>query len=208
MTRVCFRLSGRFCPAPKFVRIQTLSSRLKCVVCALCFWLWPSAARADGLPAWPVRLNVSMPLGSTWGREKLNGLTWGFRGALLSYPAPGGRGLGVGGWADALLDGRTHSMYTLGLLSTVPLAHLDLVDFRAGAFVGTRSSGEGGDDEKRLAAGALLELALPAYLYDLRLGVRLDGTFDNQGSSARSLLFELDVAVLLGAIGYAAGGAR
>lgn len=149
-----------------------------------------------------------MPLGSTWGREKLNGFTWGFRGALLAYPTPGSRGVGVGGFADALIDGRTHSMYTLGLVSTVPILRLDFIDWRVGAFAGTRSSDEGGDDERRLAAGVLTELALPAYLYDFRLGLRLDGTFDGGGNSARSLLFEVDIAVLLGALGYAASGAR
>jgi hypothetical protein len=156
-------------------------------------------------PAWPVRFNVSMPLGDTWGRENVHGFTWGFRGALLVYPTADGRGVGAGGYADALIDGRTRSMYSVGAIMTAPVVSWEIADLRLGGAVGERFVGDA-QVERRLATALLAELVIPAYVYDFRLGVRADGTFDSQGMSARSLLVEVDIAVLLAAIGWAASG--
>lgn len=167
-------------------------------------WLAPRPALAeDAPPAWPVRANLSMPFGSTLGREKLHGFTWGFRGALLAYPTSNGRGVGFGGHADALIDAQTHSMWSLGAVSTVPVARFELVDFRLGGLVAMRQSGEGNDDARRLAVGVFSELDLPAYLYDFRVGIRVDGTFDDRGMSATSLLLEVDLIALFGLFAYA-----
>ena len=55
----------------------------------------PTEALADSKPpAWPVRANVSLPLGASWGRERVHGFTWGFRGTLAAYPFDDGRGAG------------------------------------------------------------------------------------------------------------------
>ncbi|MCC6897850.1 MAG: hypothetical protein IT377_02685 [Polyangiaceae bacterium] len=176
----------------------------------LALWvLSPGPCLAEsGPPAWPVRANISMPLGSTWGREKLEGFTWGFRPALLVYPTQTSRGIGAGPYAEYLIDARTHTMWSYGMLSTAPVLSFDALDLRVGGFVGVRGSGEGDDHARRLAVGALTELVLPAYLYDFRVGVRLDGTFDDRGVSATSLLVELDLIAVLGALAYASAGAR
>lgn len=171
--------------------------------------LAPGLARAEsGPPAWPVRANVSMPLGSTWGREKLHGFTWGFRPALLVYPTDRGRGFGFGAYAEYLIDARTHTMWSYGAIASAPVVSFDMFDFRVGGFVGPRGSGEGNDDARRLAVGTLAELVVPAYVYDFRVGLRLDGTFDDRGMSATSLLFELDLVAVAGLFAYASAGAR
>jgi len=166
----------------------------------------PTEALADSKPpAWPVRANVSLPLGASWGRERVHGFTWGFRGTLAAYPFDDGRGAGGGVFADDLIDANTHSFGTYGLLATVPFASFDWFDVRAGAYGGLRRSGEGGDDARRLGTGLTAELALPAYLYDFRVGLRFDATFDGRGMSSRSFLVEVDVVALLGLFGLAAG---
>ncbi len=56
-----------------------------------------------------------------------------------------------------------------------------------------RYSGEGTDSEERLATGVFTELALSSYLYELRFGLRIDGTF-HDGLSATMILVDLDAA--------------
>jgi hypothetical protein len=167
----------------------------------------PSHAMRD-LPAWPVRVNVSMPLGSTWGRERLHGFTWGFRSALLAYPTASGRGPGLGAMGDLLIDAKTHQMWSLGGVATFPVVKLGPIDFRVGGIAGTRGSLEPGDDGRRLLLGTVGELAGPAYLYDFRLAARLDATIDDAGVSATSLLFEVDVVAVLGLVIAGASGVR
>jgi hypothetical protein len=93
-------------------------------------------------------------------------------------------------------------------MATVPVVSFDIFDVRVGGFVGPRGSGDGNDHARRLATGALAELVVPAYLYDFRVGIRLDGTFDDRGMSATSLLFELDLVAVAGLFAYASSGMR
>lgn len=165
------------------------------------------APRRDGFTVWPVRVHLALPLGSTWGRERVNGFSWGFRAALQVYPTRGWRGLGVGAFAETLLDAQTHSHETFGALATFPLASWSWGALRAGGTAGVRWVGEGAATRPVAAAGAQLELAVPAYLYDLSLGVRLDTTLDDTGFTAASLLVDVDLAVLLAAVA-AAGAIR
>ncbi|MBK7582933.1 MAG: hypothetical protein IPI67_22395 [Myxococcales bacterium] len=182
-------------------------------------WLWlpfflaagsaaPEARADKAPPAWPVRANVSMPFGSTGGREQLQGFTWGFRGSVSVYPTDSGRGVGVGVYIDTLIDAQTHSLSSWGGAFAVPFASADWIDFRVGAYAGSRGSSEGGDNQRRLAAGVFTDVVLPAYLYDLRGGLRLDSSFDGRGMSSRSLLFEVDIAALLGLFALAGSGVR
>lgn len=166
-------------------------------------WLLGPRARAEDLPAWPVRFNVSLPLGKTYGRESMHGFTWGFRGSLLAYPTASGRGLGVGLYAEALDDAQSHSSSAVGAVCTAPLWSWEWLDWRLGGAVGSRSFEQ--DDERRISTALITEWVLPAYVYDFRLGLRADATTDSNGVSATSLLVEVDVAVLLAGIGVAAG---
>lgn len=166
------------------------------------------AAAEQAPPAWPVRLNVSMPFGNTFGREEMHGFTWGFRPALIAYPSHAGHGPGLGFFGEYLIDAKTHAMWSLGGLGSVPVASFDIFDLRIGGLVAQRGSAEGNDDARRLLLGALTELTVPAYLYDFRVGLRFDGTFDDEGVSATSLLLEVDVVAVLGLVMYGASGAR
>lgn len=157
-------------------------------------------------PAWPVRANVSMPFGTTLGREKMDGFTWGFRPALLAYPTSSGRGFGLGAFGEYLIDADTHAMWSLGGIATVPVLSFDIFQLRVGALAGARGSAEGNDGARRLLVGGLTELAVPAYLYDFRVGFRVDGTFGDGGARAASLLVEIDVVALLGLVLYGAAG--
>lgn len=164
----------------------------------------PAGARAEERfpPAWPARLNVSMPFGVTFGREKLDGFTWGFRPALLAYPTSTARSVGAGVFGEYLIDADTHAMWSLGALSTVPLVRIDFMDFRVGGLAAVRGSAEAGDGRRRFLAAMTAELAAPAYLYDFRVGLRADGTFDDRGLSASSLLLEVDIVALVGLVAY------
>jgi len=181
------------------MRFRSVILALSVLTCAA------GAARAEPPPpAWPVRLNLSMPFGTTFGRETLHGFTWGFRPALLAYPTASGHGFGFGGFADFLIDAETHQMWSLGGLATAPVLSFDIFDLRAGGLVGARGSAEANDAKRRLVVGALAELVVPAYLYDFRVGLRVDSSFDERGSSARTLLLELDVVAVLGLVMYGA----
>ncbi len=164
------------------------------------------AARAE--KDWPVRLNVSMPLGYTFGSEKLHGFTWGFRGIAHAYPT--GRGIALGGYAEMLIDTQTHSMSSFGGSVSVPVRGYELdeswdMDWRVGGYGGVRYSSEGNDPDARLATGMFTELAIPAYLYEFRIGVRIDGTF-HDGLSSTSILLDLDLIGLIGLVAWGAGG--
>lgn len=164
------------------------------------------AACAD--EEWPVRLNVSMPIGYTFGSERLHGFTWGFRGSANVFPA--GRELAVGGYAEMLLDTRTHSLSSYGASMSYPVKSYKLesnwaMDWRLGGYGGVRYSGEGTDHDTRLATGVFTELAVPAYLYEFRIGLHIDGTFSG-GLSATTIVLDLDLALLVALAARGAGG--
>jgi hypothetical protein len=152
-----------------------------------------------------VRLNVSLPLGYTFGRDQLHGFTWGFRASGDLYPTSSRRGVGFGPYGEVLLDARTHSLWTLGGTVTAPVLRTDWVDVRTGAFVGRSSKGTRSGGDTGLAVGALAYVALPAYLYDFRVGVRIQGVLSEGSLSSTSLLVDVDLIGLLGVIGWAAG---
>ncbi len=183
--------------------------RAASVLSSLALGLATCLARAEEAPpAWPVRLNVSMPFGSTFGRDTLHGFTWGFKPTLVAYPTHGGHGPGLGVFGEYLIDAETRAMWSLGGIGSARLASFDIFDFRLGGLVAERGSAEGNDDARRLLLGAIAELTVPAYLYDFRVGLRFDGTFDDEGVSATSLLLEVDVVAVLGLVMYGASGAR
>jgi hypothetical protein len=175
------------------------------LVLGLAWWLGcPGSARAD--QEWPVRINVSMPFGYTSGDEDLHGFTWGFRGSVNGYPI--GR-LAVGGYAEMLLDAETRSMSSFGgsvayPVKTWPLKPGWSADWRVGVHSGVRYMGQGPTAETRMVAGIFTEFVIPAYLYELRFGVRVDGTFDD-GLTATTMVVDIDIALLLGLLGRAYG---
>jgi hypothetical protein len=164
-----------------------------------------SDARADTPPAaWPVRINVSLPLGYTWGDDKLRGFTWGFRGSVEAYPTKGGRGVGVGGYGELMMDAQTDTRLGLGALVTAPVVSGDWAALRVGGTAGW-SWGDNGGMSNGLSVGAFSNVAMPVYLYDLRAGLVVRGFFTDKGLSSTSVLFDVDLVGLLGAIGWAYG---
>lgn len=165
------------------------------------------APRNEGFTVWPVRAHIAMPLGSTLGHDHLQGFSWGFRGVLQAYPTSGFRGIGVGGFAEMLIDAETRSWSTFGAVFTAPLFPWPWGGFRVGGAVGARYRGDADTRGAALSLAATIEFMVPAYLYDLGLGLRADATIDETGVAAVSLLVDVDVAVLVVALG-AAGGFR
>lgn len=158
----------------------------------------PAIAAADA--SWPVRLNLSTPLGTTWGTERMHGATWGLRAAATVYPT--NHGVAFGASAEMLLDFETHGMSTFATHVTMPLADFG-AQWRVGAYGGVRFASEPGDDEPRFVAGVLTQLAVPAYLYEIGLDVRLDATLRRDELSAGSLLVDVDLLALVAAVGAA-----
>ncbi|MFO0626635.1 MAG: hypothetical protein U0325_13555 [Polyangiales bacterium] len=156
--------------------------------------------------AWPVRVHLALPLGSTFGEDHLQGFTWGFRGVAQVYPTPGHRGIGVGLFGELLLDVRTRQYGTWGAVFSAPIWNWPWVGVRSGASVGWRTRDDGGLRGDAVSLAAFVELVMPAYLYDLGLGLRVDATLDRTGVAAVSLLVDVDVAVLFAA--FALAGAR
>ena len=172
---------------------------------AVAIVLASASARAESIPAWPVRLNLQLPLGYTYGNDRLHGFTWGLRATGEVYPTASHRGAGFGLYGETLLDAQTHSLWTLGGTFTAPVMSSEMVDWRVGGVVGRASKGTGADGGTGLAIGALTSVALPAYLYDFRLGLRVNGVFSGGGVVSTSLLVDLDLVGLLGAMAWAAG---
>ncbi len=162
-----------------------------------------ATAAAEPPPAWPVRLNLSFPLGYTFGGARLHGFTWGLRGSVDAHPTSSGRGTGIGLFGEALLDERTDSIWTLGGSVTAPVVRADWLDLRVGGLAGWTSQGAGSSGGSGLELGALTSVALPAYFYDFRIGVRVSGVFADEGLSSLSVLLDLDLVGLLGALGWA-----
>lgn len=156
--------------------------------------------------AWPVRLHLALPLGSTFGEDHLQGFTWGFRGVLQAYPTAGYRGFGVGLFGELLLDARTRQYGTWGAVFSGPLWTGSWVGLRTGATLGWRTRDDGALRGDAVSLAAFVELVMPAYLYDLGLGLRVDATLDRTGVAAVSLLVDVDLAVLIAA--FALAGAR
>jgi hypothetical protein len=155
---------------------------------------------------WPVRLHLALPLGSTFGEDHLQGFTWGFRGVLQTYPTAGYRGFGVGLFAELLLDASTRQYGTWGAVFSGPIWNWSWVGLRTGATLGWRTRDDGGRLGDAVSLAAFVEVVMPAYLYDLGLGLRVDATLDRTGVAAVSLLVDVDLAVLLAA--FALAGAR
>lgn len=153
--------------------------------------------------SWPVRVHLSMPLGSTFGHDHLQGFTWGFRGTLQVYPTPGFRWVGIGGFAEMLLDAETRQYTTFGGVLSGPVASWSWGDLRAAGTAGARYRGDADPRGAALELGAQIELVLPAYLYDLSLGLRVDTMIDETGLVATSLMVDVDLAVLVLMLGAA-----
>lgn len=165
------------------------------------------APRNEGFTAWPVRAHIAMPLGSTLGHDHLQGFSWGFRGVLQAYPTAGFRGIGVGGFAEMLIDAETRSWSSFGAVVTAPVVSWSWGGLRAGGAAGARYRGDADPRGPALSLAATFEFVVPAYLYDLGLGLRADATIDETGVAAVSLLVDVDVAVVIAMLG-AAGGFR
>lgn len=165
----------------------------------------PPRAREPAPPfaSWPVRVHLSMPLGSTFGHDHLQGFTWGFRGTLQVYPTPGFRWVGIGGFAEMLLDAETRQYTTFGGVLSGPVASWSWGDLRAAGTAGARYRGDADPRGAALELGAQIELVLPAYLYDLSLGLRVDTMIDETGLVATSLMVDVDLAVLVLMLGAA-----
>ena len=157
-------------------------------------------------PAWPVRLHLALPLGSTFGEDHLQGFTWGFRAVAQAYPTSGHRGFGVGAFAELLFDVSTRQYGTWGAIFSGPIWNGSWVGLRTGATLGWRTRDDAGLRGDAVSLAGFVEVVLPAYLYDLGLGLRVDATLDRTGVAAVSLLVDVDLAVLLAA--FALAGAR
>lgn len=155
---------------------------------------------------WPVRLHLALPLGSTFGEDHLQGFTWGFRAVAQTYPTAGHRGFGVGAFAELLFDARTRQYGTWGAVFSGPIWNWSWVGLRTGATLGWRTRDDAGLRGAAVSLAAFVEVVMPAYLYDLGLGLRVDTTLDRTGVAAVTLLVDVDLAVLLAA--FALAGAR
>jgi hypothetical protein len=155
--------------------------------------------RADAPEAWPVRVSFSTPIGYTLGSERLHGFTWGFRAAAHAYLNE--RGGAFGGYAEFLWDTHMHSLSGLGFSTSFPVSRIELAeggwatDWRVGGYGGWRWSGE--DDDTRFGGGVFTELSLPLYLYDLRVGLHVDGTIHAGDWSATNIGLDLDFVSLI-----------
>jgi hypothetical protein len=87
-----------------------------------------------------------------------------------------------------------------------PIWNWSWVGLRTGATLGWRTRDDGGLRGDAVSLAAFVEVVMPAYLYDLGLGLRVDATLDRTGVAAVSLLVDVDLAVLLAA--FALAGAR
>lgn len=160
------------------------------------------AVHAD--PRWPVRINLALPLGYTGGSGPVHGFTWGFATAVNAYPTRDG--IAIGAYAELLIDAQTRNMADVGITGSYPVVRFlesrDLsLDLRVGGYAGVRDV-----NGTSVAAGVFTQLTLPAYLYEFRVGIRLDGTLDDGALRTTSVLFDLDVGALLAA--FAAAGSK
>ncbi len=153
-------------------------------------------------PAWPVRLTIAMPIGSTWGTERVHGFSWGFRSHVQAFIKPHGPALG--GYLEMLLDAKTHGATSAGLSAGLPVLRIvNAIDWNVTAYGGLRWINN--EDAHRINLGIGTSFNFPFYLYQAGLGVRVDTTLRNGSFSAVSLLVDVDLVLVLGLIGYAAG---
>ncbi len=164
--------------------------------------------RPPSLPpaAWPVRLHLALPLGSTFGEDHLQGFTWGFRAVAQAYPTPGHRGIGVGLFGEFVFDVSTRGYGTWGAVVSGPIWNWSWLGLRAGGTLGWRTRDDGGLRGDAVSLAGFVEVVMPAYLYDLGLGLRVDATLDRTGVAAVGLLVDVDLAVPIAA--FALAGAR
>jgi hypothetical protein len=174
------------------------------LVCLACLTP-PAVVAADPAPAaWPVRFNLSMPFGYTFGHDQVHGFTWGLRSTLNVYPTR--RGPGIGAYGEWVIDTQTNDFWTLGGTGSLPVHRFDTdtpIDLRVGGYAGWRTARN--DDDNRVAAGVFTSLEVPAYPYDFRIGLRLDGTFHDGKWSAGTIALDVDIAAIIALIGSAYG---
>ncbi len=161
----------------------------------------PASAAESSSPAlasaWPVRVNLALPLGATYGTDDLHGFTWGVRSTLMAYPTASGRGFGVGGYGEMLIDSTTRSSWTLGGTASLPIAQWEWGDLRVAGHGGYTTN----DVRRGISFGIGAAVQLPFYFYDVQLGVRVTNTVSEGGHFGTSLLCDLDLGVLLAAYG-------
>lgn len=176
------------------------------LACAFAVGAWSGRARADRAPeAWPVRSNLSLPLGDTFGAMRFQGFTWGFRASVDVHPTDAGHGVGFGPFGEVLLDQETHSRWTLGSEVYAPLMSGGGVDWRIGGLAGWTSTADAtnGGTRNEVTFGVGTHVAVPAYLYDFRIGVQLRTSASRDGFTCTSVLVDLDLVALLALAGYA-----
>lgn len=164
----------------------------------------PTAALAEkNPPGWPVRLTIAMPFGNTWGSERLQNFSWGFRAHGQGFVTP--RGPAIGAYIEMLLDASTNSAVSTGVSASVPVLRIvDAIDWNVTAYGGPRWSGN--DDLRRFNLGVGTSLNLPFYFYQTGFGVRVDTTLRDGKFSSVALLFDLDLLALIALYAYAGGG--
>ncbi len=164
----------------------------------------PASAAETASPtvasAWPVRLNLALPLGTTYSSDDLHGFTWGVRSTVTAYPTASGRGIGLGGYGEMLADARNRTSFTLGGHASMPVVQWDWGDLRVAGHAGYMTN----DVRKGLSFGLGAALQVPFYLYEVQLGVRVSNTVSEGGHFGTSVLCDVDLGVLLAA--YASKG--
>lgn len=167
----------------------------------------PGEARAEhGPAAWPVRLNLALPVGDSFGSDRFHGFTWGLRGSVDVYPTDKARGAAFGPFGEVLWDAKTHSRWTLGGAAYTPLLSGSVADWRIGALGGWTTSGDGTPTSPRrneLTLGIGTHVALPFYLYDFRFGIQLRTSVSRDGFTCTTALVDIDLVALLGLMTYA-----
>jgi len=163
----------------------------------------PSASAGESAPAhldsaWPVRLNLGLPIGSTYGSDELHGFTWGVRTNLMAYPAASGRGVGVGGYGEMLIADVDHASWTLGATASMPVVQWSWGDIRVAGHAGYMTN----DVRRGISFGLGAAMQVPIYFYDLQLGVRATNTVTEDGRFGTSILCDLDLGLLLAAKGF------
>ncbi|MBP9086333.1 MAG: hypothetical protein KBG15_09440 [Kofleriaceae bacterium] len=176
---------------------------MKRLIVTICAVALPTTAVAEKpLPAWPVRFNIAMPLGGTWGSDRVHGFSWGFRAHGQGFVTP--RGPAFGAYAEMLLDVRTNSAVTTGVSASVPVLRIvDAIDWSVTAYGGLRWIDN--DDQRRINLGVGTSLNLPFYFYQTSVGVRVDTTLRDSKFSSVALLVDLDLLALIALYAYAVG---
>jgi hypothetical protein len=177
---------------------------MKRIVATVCLLGYPTTALAEkNPPGWPVRLNIAMPFGNTWGSERVHGFSWGFRAHGQVFLQP--RGPSFGAYAEMLLDARVNSAVSTGVSASVPVLRIvDAIDWHVTAYGGLRWTDDD-DDQRRINLGVGTSLNLPFYLYQTSVGLRVDTTLRDGKFAAVAVLADLDLLALIALYAYAVG---